>query len=68
MGSLLGLGYGIYVLVADDAIDDNDGGISALLNNDGNNVNSRVPELIVIGVSGVVLIVSFLGCCGAIKV
>lgn len=63
---LVSLGYGIYALVTDDMsllTDLIETGTDVRLT-----VSDRQAETILVSVSAVVVVVTFLGCCGALKV
>ena len=62
--SLVVLGFGIYALASDNEFTDlfTEGSLAH------EKVTSKVPELILVGVSAIIVLVTFLGCCGAIQV
>lgn len=63
LGGCVGLGFGIYALVSNNDLGEliDEGTL------DGNN-SSNTAEIVLVSICGVVILITFLGCCGAIKV
>ena len=61
LAGLVSLGYGIYALAKDD-----DNNSDFFREDDG--VNDKMPEIVLVSASAVVVILTFLGCCGALRV